>query len=351
MLKNFGISLSLAAIGTSIALITLEVVLRIYSVLPGHQSFRRLTNYEFDATIGWVRKRNWTYLRITPDYSVYNYYNAQGLPVTKKEIDQLRTIDENAIVFLGDSFVESYYLDYDKSFPNLFDQCYSGRHVYNLGVSGYSPDQEYLLYQREVKTKIAGVYTFFFPRNDIKNSFRAVVYGGYEKPLFDSDHKNITNLPLSKNESVKKFLVDHSAIFYFLQPLLHKYIGFREDRHDFHQRIERVTYSQEDMSYALKFYEMAKRRNMHRDFFRVIYIPELMELENPTVFQRNLEIFYKICTQQGLECLAPNYLESFNPLREHFYPFDRHFNEAGSRKMANFLVGLEHKYPRASSCK
>ncbi len=350
MYKNLGINLSISILATLIALATIEVLLRLNSVLPGHQSFRRLTNYEFDSTIGWVRKRNWTYLRSTPEYSIYNHYNAQGLPVIKAELHSLKKVNSDTIVFLGDSFVESYYVDYDKSFPQIFNNCYPKHEVFNLGVSGYAPDQEYLLYQREVNTQVSGVYAFFFPRTDIKDSFRSVIYGGYEKPLFTNDHKAITNLPLVKNESAKKFLIDHSSLFYFLQPFLERYTGLHEDRHDYQQTVERVTYAQDEMKFALEFYKMAQERKMHRDFFRVIYIPELMELENKHVYQHNIDIFYKNCSELGLECLAPDYLESFYPYKEHYYLLDRHFNEKGSRKMASFLIGQGHRYPKDSTC-
>lgn len=108
------------------------------------------------------------------------------------------------LLFVGDSFVWGYDAEEAERFTNLLQKKMPEIEVLNAGVSGYGPDQEYLLLQ-EYFDRFApdAVILVFSSETDIYDSTHNDVYGGYFKPYFVLENGRLilkgTPVPISRN--------------------------------------------------------------------------------------------------------------------------------------------------------
>lgn len=102
--------------------------------------------YRYNATLGWFPIPNST-RTITASRTITVHNNSKGFRGPEHIISA-----KPGIMVLGDSFVWGY----DVEEPERFTEKLQARHtewaVYNLGVSGYGTDQEYLLLQKYFAT-------------------------------------------------------------------------------------------------------------------------------------------------------------------------------------------------------
>jgi hypothetical protein len=85
--------------------------------------------------------------------------------------------------------------------------------VYNLGVSGYGTDQEYLLLKRQYDFYQPQIVFLVFCRdNDDQDNSRNTRYGIYHKPYFTVDHDALTRrgVPVPKSENY--FFSQHNLL-------------------------------------------------------------------------------------------------------------------------------------------
>jgi hypothetical protein len=118
-----------------------------------------------------------------------------------------------AIVFLGDSFVWGYDVDAAERFTDKLQAKHLEWTVYNLGVSGYGTDQEYLLLQNHFDTyKPKVVFLLFCVDNDHEDNCSNVRYGGYYKPycMVEGKRLRLQGVPVPRGERV--WLVDHPRL-------------------------------------------------------------------------------------------------------------------------------------------
>ena len=93
------------------------------------------------------------------------------------------------IVVLGDSFAMGLGVEQQEAFPNLLEQEFfkQGVEVINLGMNGYSTDQELLTLMREgVRYQPDLVIVVYF-HNDLSDNFYARTIMNNAKPLFEVD--------------------------------------------------------------------------------------------------------------------------------------------------------------------
>ncbi len=117
------------------------------------------------------------------------------------------------IVFLGDSFVWGYDVDKSERFTEKLNTALPHWSIYNLGVSGYGTDQEYLLLQQHYNFyKPNIVFLIFCIDNDEGDNTRNKRHGGYYKPYFLINGKDLElrGTPVPKSENY--FFVNHDVL-------------------------------------------------------------------------------------------------------------------------------------------
>ena len=172
-LKNNIQNFTLIIISILISLILSEFLLRLYF-------FGRLSEPDYyngsglrepHETRGWTLVPDKVSLQSTLDYTVVERINSKGL----RDIEHTYIPDKGRyrIVVLGDSFMEGYQVDLEKSFPRLLEKKLKdiNADVVNMGVGGYGTTQELLTLKEEgLKYKPKLVIMAFFPSNDIVNN-------------------------------------------------------------------------------------------------------------------------------------------------------------------------------------
>lgn len=166
MLRNIVLKLSLVLVGIFIGVGSLEVVIRV--VHPQIQS----ANQVGDPVLLWKRKPN----------AKFRVKNVSGEWVDVKINEEgFRTRSFHSlppaprIVFLGDSFLEGLYAPENCLFVNRVEARLRetlGREAVclNLGIAGYGPDQETILYSRVASAvRPDTVVLAYFGGNDLEN--------------------------------------------------------------------------------------------------------------------------------------------------------------------------------------
>ena len=163
--------------------------------------------YRYDQTLGWCPIPDTTD-RFLASRIIHVINNSRGFRGPEPQINS-----KPGILFLGDSFVWGYDVDATDRFTEKLQSKHPEWNVYNLGVSGYGTDQEYLLLQQQFdfyKPRI--VFLVFCTETDhFDNSWNAR-YGGYYKPYFTQDGNGLQlhGVPVPRSERV--FLAAHPLV-------------------------------------------------------------------------------------------------------------------------------------------
>ena len=162
---------------------------------------------EYDPVLGWfpipnARDR----LQASRVFSVVQ--NREGFRGPEPALSK-----KPAIAFLGDSFVWGYDVDAAERFTDKLQAKHPEWTVYNLGVSGYGTDQEYLLLQKYFDTfKPNVVFLLFCVGNDHEDNCSNVRYGGYYKPycVVEGKRMRLQGVPVPRGE--RAWQADHPRL-------------------------------------------------------------------------------------------------------------------------------------------
>ncbi len=309
--------------------------------------------YEFDSELGWVPKKQYSFMRKTHFYTHMNYYNPDGLPTDGEHIDKPLSKAKPSIALLGDSFVESYYLPYRQSFPCLLDKAVPDIQVINLGVSGYAPDQ-YLMYARRMIPyyNVKEIIVVFFPYNDVPYVMRDR-YRNYAKPYFlAGDYSKPVNLPLP---NLSGYADDKRPyIFRLVMSILRRSVVYSELR-DVVANIVSPPIIETNIDYAYDksgFYKSLQIiRQIHLDFpsrdFMIYYLPTLGEVEDIEAYQRNLNLYFDFCQKFQLRCA--DFGEALigyeiGARKELFIKKDGHLSNKGAELLTQHLLKMRNQY-------
>ncbi len=316
-----------------ISLLIAEMAARALHITPLQG---RLERYAFDNTLGWTTKNSHVGFVSSAEYSHYLYYNQDGFPTDQAGLDQSASRNAPSIALLGDSFVEGYYLPYEKSLAAVLDQG-TALQVLNFGVSGYSPGQ-YLLTARQNfdEYAITHIVVFLFPYNDIPFLERDD-YIGYAKPLFDEPGGEPINLPLQvqrgkeiERGDLQGFL-DKFALWSLLKPLVAQFVHLED------VITEPIKFTDEEIEKTLLYLNQIRLEYPDASFF-VYYIPDLLELEQREVLDHNTWFFQWYCYQLELDCFQPFPFMDYENYPELYLPRDRHFSELGVQLIVEHLL-------------
>lgn len=318
-----------------------EVGVRLLGISPLQG---RLEIYQFDATLGWIPRKAHRHFRSTSYFAHFTYYDRAGFPTTAGAWPHPPDPERPSIAFIGDSFVESYYLPYEESVVHRVGQAL-GKQSLNLGVSGYSPDQ-YLLYARRhlPRYTVDQIVVMFFAYNDIPYLVQDE-FMGYAKPLFSDGPDSASNLPLVPAEPEVRTLLQRaarrSALVALVKPALARLL-FPPPGDPFSP----VAFSRADLRRAMVFVKRIQAEFPVRDFL-VYYVPTEAEIAHP-VYDLNVQTYRDVCDELRLRCAALQ-VEARQPaaLSRLFIPGDGHFSAAGARLVADQVIGLLRRTPDA----
>ena len=181
----------------------------------------------YDPLLGWFNKQNYKNTGVLCEKKYTRTTNTQGFRDTKN-YSITKKNGKKRIIVLGDSFIFGENQDdnelYTTSLQNIVGNNFE---VLNFGVSGYGPDQEFLLLNKELKYQPDIVIVAFF-QNDWHNMLWKLVStesGRGFKPAFRISRNGSIILtdccPVPTIQSKKKTV--HSFLEQF-----HTYIFFRE---------------------------------------------------------------------------------------------------------------------------
>lgn len=157
-------NLLLLLISIAIVVIILELGVRIFVPSMGDLIGPRMDNatlssfkpdpgnpanhQQYDPYLGWVNRPGVSGTNYGPDNRQSRLViNSRGL--RDREIEYLKPPGLKRIVVLGDSFAWGYGLNAEERFSDLLDQEFPGTQAINMGVVGYSTDQECTFFERE----------------------------------------------------------------------------------------------------------------------------------------------------------------------------------------------------------
>jgi hypothetical protein len=178
--------------------------------------------YRYDETLGWFPVENSRAI-FKGGRSIEVEHNSRGFR------DSEHIVGSNPrIVVLGDSFVWGFDVEKQERFTEKLAEKFANMSIYNLGVSGYGTDQEYLL--------IAQHYDFYKPNivflvasKDEEDNCTNNRYG-YFKPYFITNGDSITLKGVPVPKSWHYFFTQHKVLShsYLFRGLAKLYFNYSE---------------------------------------------------------------------------------------------------------------------------
>ncbi len=301
----------------------------------------RMATYQFDDLLGWKTRSDYKFYRSSLYYGQFNYYNPEGFPTTAARWHEHASTTQQSVAMLGSSFVESYYLPYEESFPYLIEKKLNGKQVLNLGVSGYAPDQ-YLLRARAALPvyNVTDIVAVLFPINDLPG-IESDEYQGFAKPYFKDSFDVPANMPLlpatpSSKPSGLVAQVRNTATYTLLRPLVRKAIGFNLKVSAKQPQVFDVT----KMESVFRIFEKLKAE--HPSARLLIYeIPFYKEVGNTELYRANLKLFEDTCAKFGLTCATMEPIIATHPnMSEIFIEGDGHVTAYGAKLVADQISSI-----------
>jgi hypothetical protein len=344
--------IALVMISTMVSLLLIEISLRAYGIEgTAPRIAARLKIYEFHPELGWWPPAQRSYYRSDDFYGHFNYYNPARMPVTEDVLDVAPDPAVSSIAFIGDSFVEGYYVPSEKSFVHLVSAAFPDYQTLNLGVSGYGPAQYLLRARMELpKYNVAHIVVGFLPYNDVPYlDYPYMLEGRYAKPVFGADLTAPVNTPLEKREGVEPGVtILHKvlrklAIYSVVRPVYKRITRYFGSGVDGRPDPKRLDTDPKDYAKALRLIA-AIREIDPTARFTIAYIPTFQQLVSPEMFARDRALFRENCAALQIDCYIPQFVEEPAESLEPYYigpkAAEGHFSELGSRKFADFLIGV-----------
>ncbi len=175
--------------------------------------------WQYDATYGWVHIPNAKGRFKADGYDTEVTINDKGF--RGPSIPYKRTPGYRRILLLGDSFVWGFGVDFDQTVGERLRALQPNLEVVNLGVSGYSTDQELLLYQQEGVKYRADLVVVVVSSNDFHGNQRTEEYLIYGKPAFipRGNGLHLVNQPVRQVSWVRRLAVKMAWESYILTRL------------------------------------------------------------------------------------------------------------------------------------
>ena len=155
---------------------------------------------EYDPLLGWRHKRNISGEMVSDEFRINVQYNAEGWRGPRRSFNKPPNVFR--IVVLGDSFVDGYTIPAQDRFTEVLEANLRPQaDVINLGIAGYSTDQELLLLDQEGWKFEPDLVVLAFYYNDIwgNGSRHFSETTKTQKPVFSLDtagNLSLSNVPV-----------------------------------------------------------------------------------------------------------------------------------------------------------
>ena len=193
------------AIAVSICLV--EGLARILMPEWGPRTAHITSFWQFDSTYGWSHVKGLQGVFPMDGRKTNVSINSKGF--RGPEVQYEPQAGTQRIVVLGDSFVWGFGVEYEDTFQAKLQRAFDNVEVIGLGVSGYSTDQELILYRNEARKYRADLVIQVVAANDLASNLSTEEYLIYSKPAFVvSDGKLVpVNQPVVRTSWLKRMVV------------------------------------------------------------------------------------------------------------------------------------------------
>lgn len=374
--KAILLRICLSILALIITIVFIELVLRSFG-------YRGVTgtslNYLPDPELGWVPKESYTYIRGASEYSHRVSYNSLGFRGQELDLNAPKRV-----MFLGDSFTEATQVPHECTFAEIVRErlLRDGFHVdvANMGVSGYSTDQEllyYLRYAEQIRTDL--VIVMFYGDNDVQGNVGAYETA-YSKPILDFDalaegdvivsNSPIRNViqdsrPIWKRSALLMLLSNRMMNTPFLVNLAGRLVAQTGQSLTVGANMtvppsESILNAHEASGQILRVFSRKVEERGGR--FLVCYVPSKVECDRDLVsrlFSNRADVdpnqpellFKNMCAKNGIDCISVR-----QPLEKHiasgiscYYRRDSHWNQEGHRVVAESLYATIRQHMNSNA--
>jgi lysophospholipase L1-like esterase len=316
--------LVLIFLGLCAGMLIAEVALRLFV----EQQSKRL--FIYDAQLGWRGKPHGcgVYILDANDIRVPFCYNNLGW----RDEDVIpRRSSGPRVVMLGDSFVESLEVQYDKIYHNQLERrlqksLEDNPEVIVLGMAGYGTSQELLAFRKYKNIADADiVLTVFYTGNDFEdNQRKQYAYLNRDGALVFPD-----NQPPSyrvRYMQFRRWLYEHSQLVYFVKNSAESLmaIDFSPPSHEVAGESARY---QEMITHKLLLQTRSEVENAGATY-GVVVIPSLIEVREGDLTK--VELVAGWCAEHDIPALDLSTVLS----EDHYLQEEGHFNHAGHALVA-----------------
>lgn len=167
MLKRLLLRVGLAGFGLGLALLALEIFVRLFLPQP-------LSAVKRHPILGWLDKPGARYVYTRQEFSVPIQINSQGFRDVEHSLEKPPGVFRIAVV--GDSFPEGQQVPLEQTFPKIIEAELRKKNpkieVLNCGISGFGADQYLLLIQEKILSYSPDIVIVLFTPGDISDTMR-----------------------------------------------------------------------------------------------------------------------------------------------------------------------------------
>jgi lysophospholipase L1-like esterase len=346
-----------------------EVGLRLAHYRHGRLSLRNFTQY--DPLLGWRISPNAYWKVETEDYSNTLQYGPKAL--RGKDVPYAKPAGVSRIEILGDSMVDGFSVSLEDRVSEVLEKRLgAGTEVVNLGVSGYSTDQEMLMLETEGWKYHPDLVVLFLYYNDIWMNGQHLLARATFKPVFNLDPSGnlaLKYVPVPKPSpaledrfavyKVIRDAVKSSSSLYKVATLGHGWpvseypmpagAGGTADQFRVYQKEDKPELKRVWGITQALLKRMNRETQEHGGKFLLFYAPSRVELSEeewnsskiPATYGADvvLQHLRQICNAEGIALLDPT--QRFRDARKNgplSYAHDVHWTPAGHRVAADALV-------------
>jgi lysophospholipase L1-like esterase len=210
LLQRFAL-LALAALSTALALVLGELAVRAAFPSWAPRTARMTAFWQYHPRYGWGHVPGTSGRFKSVGFDIPVRINSHGF--RGRDIPYARNGSSRRVVVLGDSHVWGFGVEEEDTFGRVLERTIADLEVVNLGVSGYSTDQELLLYQDEGYRYSADAVILMVAHNDLWANTRTIESSVYGKPRFlmKGDELVLDNHPVPPPSWLKRTAFDLSA--------------------------------------------------------------------------------------------------------------------------------------------
>jgi lysophospholipase L1-like esterase len=222
------LKLGLLAATLLITLLIAEIAVRVLFPDWAPRTGRIVELWKYDRDYGWAHVPGSSGRFESFGFDTLVEINSQGFRGPDVSIE--KDPSTRRIVVVGDSYAWGFGVEYDEIFSTRIQQACADLEVVNLAVSGYSTDQELLLFREKGVNYDPDVVILVMAGNDFESNTRPKEYVYYHKPVFMLENGKLVlmNRPVPRANPLVRFAASTSKRSYLLTQLNRVFQGVRE---------------------------------------------------------------------------------------------------------------------------